>query len=331
MKKQEVLDAINKLKPALSDGGILETAGLIILDGERMIAYGDELSVCVPFPLPFFAVLPWKEFDAFIRKVGTEEFDLALDGDKVTLNAKKTTKAWFNVVLLSGDLPTFEEVPEADRIVLPENFNEGLSFCTFSAGSDASLGILQALSVSEGKIVSSDRQRITEFVLSGPCPDILISRGVSDFLSKCGVISIFCGETSDYYWDKDRTMFSQRKIAGEYPETSEFFDVQGEEIDIPLEIDGALERAGIFADGAGVGSKDYVHLSVSRAGICVTGQGTKGGVEERIFTRYGGKPLEIEISAQHLLQILKRTQKAVVGEGAILFVGDDFRHVVALI
>lgn len=325
MKKDLIISSIKKLQPALSDGGILETKGMIVFTGDHMVAYGQEVSVWVPFEFSVEEVigLPWKEFNGVIQKIKNEEIDLVVEGSQILLTSGKTS-AGFNTVKIEAPLPPKRMKWEK----LPENFIEGLSFCVFSAGKDSSLGVLQGLRVFEDRIISTDRSRITEFHLKAKMSkEVILLREFASFLVKTKAKEYFVDASLNYFRDEEGTIFSQMIISDEFPDVGKFFDVSGEETKFPLDIIDALSRAGILADDQG---NDYVNFSLSRSGIVIRGEcKEKGWVEEKLPMRWKGGELKFVASATHFIEVMKITQKATVGENAILFEGDNFKHVIA--
>ena len=329
MKKDELLNAIDKLKPALADKGLIEYSGLIVLGDGRLTAYGDDISVSVPFVSPVEAALPWQEFTKLIRKLEAAEIEMKQEENQIVITAGKT-RAGFNVSELSAP-PVKWVIEESGWQKLPDGFCGALGFCAFSTSADASLGILQCVYVHGNKVVSSDNFRITEFQLKSEAPEILVPRDVAVFLSKYDAKDV-CIDSSGaavHYKDASGVIFTQRAIADDFPMVEELFNVEGTEVEMPPEIEGALDRAGVLADERD--GMNYVRLTVARGQVFVRGQCEKGWVEERVPTSYKGKPMSFVASPKHLVQILDRSRKAIVGENTMLFKGEGFRHVVCLI
>jgi len=330
MKKSEILNAIDKLKPALTDKGLSEHSGLIIFDENRIAAYGEEISVSIPLKSGFTGVFPWKEFTELIQKFETEEFDIKEKDEEILVISGKM-KAGFKRIKTSYE-PQYQNLNEdSDWDKLPDDFCKALDFCLFTVSSDQYGGVLKSVSIKESFARSSDNFRITEFEMDGEAPEILIPRESAIFLSKQNITDIFIDESVVHYTDGTGLVFTHRMISEEYPSLSEYFKVEGTKIRLPKELKSALDRASVLAEDSIDSDFLYVKISISKGKIIIRGEGEKGWVEETSRIRgYKGQSLTFSVVPNHLFHILDYSNEAVANDEVLLFKGDNFQHLVCL-
>jgi len=334
MKRKDLLDAINKVKPALADGKLIEFKGLLLFDGEKLVSYGDEISVSVPLKTDFIGAVKEDEFKKLIQKTTNPEIKISSDGKQFLVESMESgeMKAGFSLIEYNSEsIPDLGLAQVKRWFSFPEGFIEVLKFCIFSASTNDAYGVLCNLNIGTERIVSGDNYRITErslskkmFGLKGP---LLIPRKVASFLSGFKLTKYALTENCVHYKDDTEVVFTHRFISEEYPSINEYLEIQGEELNLPKELAGILSRAQTIIPK----DEDKVTIVVSEGKIKVKAEGTGTWFEEPTATDYKGKDLQFDASPEHLIQILNYSTETIIGENALLFKGKDFRHSVCLI
>lgn len=332
MKRQELLDAIGKVKPALADGKLIEFKGLLLFDGKKLVSYGDEISVSVPFETDFVAAISADEFSKLIQKTIETELDISLDNGQLLIKSGKM-KAGFTLVEYNPEAVPDLGLSQVKRwFTFPKGFSDALKFCIFSASNDAAYGVLCNLKIEEERIISSDNYRITERNLSekmfGTKTPLLIPRKIATFLSSFKLTKYAITDACAHYMDDTEVVFTHRLISEEYPQVEEHLKIEGSELELPKNLAGALGRAQAISSGE---DESKVTISVGKKVIRIRGEAAGAWVEEPVDSSYKGEDLQFECSPEHLIQILDYSTMAIVGENALLFSGPDFRHSVCLI
>lgn len=333
INSKELLNALDKIKPALKINQFMDYAGLVIFTGENITAYGDDLTVCVPFKTNFKIALPADELTKLIKKISSKEVEMTLEENQLILKAGRT-KAGFNIIAIDlGNLEFMDFKNINNWKPLPIDFTEALAFCHFSAANDASLGVLTNLCVEKNQVISSDDPRISQYIFEEELDidlSILIPKKIAEFLSKIELKEISIGDSMIYYKDDDGVIYAHRVIADEFLDTSEFLNVEGEEITLPKELLKSLNKAQIFSDK--IDNYQKVTVKIQKDCIVVRGEGIKGWVEDPVdLEEETDKQFEFLADPAHLIQILSKTQNAVINENVIMFGGDNFKHIVSLL
>jgi len=329
MKRKELLSAIEKVKPALSDGKISELSGMLIFDNDKLIGAGEEITICVPLDTDLKAVIPADEFTRLLNKFSQEDMEIDADEKELHVKAGKT-EVWLKMVE-AKDIPSFD-FEEEDWRPLPEDFDEALGFCTFSASDQASMGVLTCLSVDGKRILSSDNFRITERILSEEIDlekPILIPSKIAHFLSTFGLKEILITDSQAVYRNHDGAIFAHTLIDDNFEDVDEYLNVEGKKIDFPVELCAALSRVQVLAEESN--KLKRVTITVDNWEIIAKCENIKGKAIEPVPIKYKGKKIEFVASPEHLSSIIPKANKATVSDGALLFEGDNFRHAVCLI
>lgn len=330
--KKELQVSVNKIKLALSDANIIQFKGLLIFDGKKLVSYGDEISVSTPLETDFVAAVGADKFIKLINKISKDEFDLTKDEEKNKLFVKcDKMKAQFACADYDENaIPDIglEQVKKWNDF--PEDFAEAIGFCSFSASNDPSYGVLCNLKVESNRVLSSDNYRITERILSKKISELkeplFIRNKVASFLTGFELSKFVITDTCAHYKDDSGAVFTHRLMKDEYPEIDEFMKVDGPKLQLPKEIIDVLDRAKTVID-----DENIVELIVNKEFIEVKAKGMDAEIKEPVKFDYDGDELKFKTSPEHLIQILKKTQEVIIGESSLLFVGENFRHVVCLI
>ena len=335
MKKQELLEAINKVRPALQDGKIIEFAGLLIFTGERLVGYGDELSISAPLVTDFEAAIEADRFSKLVQKIEQEEIEIALEEGQLILKAGSMETGFALGEYNKESLPDLGIEQVKTWYKFPQDFSEALKFCIFSSSTDPAFGVLCNLKIEQDRILSSDNFRITEKKLAKKIAKMkensfLIPRKIALFLGALELEKFAITESCIHYCDDTGAMFTHRQLSEEYPELDEYMAIEGKELELPKALSGALSRAEVI-----VSLSDDMHqveVQIEEKLVLIKGEGSGGAwIKETVDSDYKGGNLSFVTVPEHLTQILKYTKKAIVGESAILFIGEDFRHAVWLI
>lgn len=332
MKKQTIVDAIEKVKPALADGKLIEFAGILLFDGKKLVSYGDEISVSVPLETNFVTAVKSDEFSKLIQKIPWDEFEIVIDDNQLVITAEGMKAGFSTVEYDESAVPDWgiEQIKKWTK--LPENFMGNLRFCTFSASSDPAYGVLCNVKVEEGRLLSSDNFRITESrlikKLAKMKQPLLIPRKIALFLSTFKLTGFAVTDACAHYQDASGAVFSHKLIAEEYPDVDAHLEIQGSELKLPKELANVLARANIIVSAEG--AADQVAVSIEKDRILIRGDGIDSWIEEPIQHKYKGDDLHFTASPEHLIQIMGYSNEVIIGENAILFSGENFRHAVCL-
>ena len=332
MNREELLKAIERVKPGIAKNLTVEQSDFILFDEEYLASYNDEISISLPFTTGLRGGVKEAEFYKLLQKMAGKKFEMNLEGDQLQIKCGRT-KAGFNFIR-EIQLPDLQlDGLDDSWQKLPEDFLEALSFCSFSAATDVSKGILTCLRVEGDTMLSCDDLRLTRYrmkekidsILNIPCSAAteLIKYGPDEFAADIDGAWI-------HFRNREDLIFSTRTVVGEYPEVDEFFDVKGSELNLPKTLKDMLERSEIMT-GSDSTDGDDVRITIADNWVKCRGEGSAGWVEEKAKVDYSGEKILFYVDPQFLTQIFDRTQAVVVSANKLLFTGDNFEHVIATV
>ena len=338
IKKAELLQALNEVKPGLATRSLLQQMENATFTGQDIITYNDQICVLYPFETDFEVSINHTDLYKIVSKIPTESFDISVDGNMVTLiseSENESTKAELipiledeigeNINSLVEQLPS--EGNEFEWQELPKDFMQGALLCIPAASTDMAQGVLTCLYVNGKELICSDNLRVSYFELSKDTnSEFFIKATIVRELSQFKFIWFCVANSWVHFQTENGAIFSVRLIRGKGLDYfKKLFDgFKGEVIELP---EGMKE----FVDSASVmTSKDdqTMFISFRKNEIVCETQNSRGRIEKRKTLKYSSKtPIEFSISATFLQQILGLPLKMIVGENKSLFESGSFKHV----
>ncbi len=329
INKQEFLESLKAIKPAISGNSILEHSDHFVFTPDYIRSYNDQIAIQKQIKTGLEGAVKASEFYALIDKMQGEEIELNQEAGQFIIKAGKT-KAVVNIEE-ARSIPMIDTNKFTGWIKLPSDFTEAVSFSLFSAGKDMTKPIFTNLNIKGDVIISSDRFRITRYQMEGKIKKaILLPAEAAKFLVQYNPESYIIEDGWLHFTNKDNIYFSCRTKTGDYPAVDSFFDIEGEEIILPDILKDTIERVKILAQTEF--EQDLkIRMEFKRGVIFCKGEGSLGYIEESVKTKYMGSPITIFINPIFLQDILKKLKTVIIGERALLFKGDKFEHAISLV
>jgi len=330
LKRLELITALEEVKPGLANKDIIAQSTSFVFTKNSITTFNDEISVFKPFKSGIEGAVRANELYSLLGKIKDEDIETEVTAGELIIRGKKSEAG----IKLEADilLPLDEvDIEHTDLIPLPENFIHAITIASNCAAKDLSKPHLTCLHIDGPCVVASDDFRIirvdfTDEVDSDP---ILLPASVVKFLGKYKVKSLSHSSGWAHFHTEDGLIFSARVLAGNFPEVDQFLKVEGKELQFPVEVLGMLDRAGIFTADSTNG--DFVTITVENRQMMIRGEGDYGWLKETANCKYKGEKFEFCVDPSFIKEILKDLRKCIVGENALLFEGDNFVHVVALV
>lgn len=331
VKREELLETLTKVQPALADAEILEQSRSFVFANGRVYTYNDEIAISLPCEMDFEGAVNGKLLFKLLTKTKDETLELETTETELRVKGKRMNAG----IALESEilLPISELGGPAAWFDLPEDFCEALDFCKFSVGHSLNQPVLSCLHVKDKYVTSCDNYRLTVYEMhDGPAvEELLIPEKAASQLVKYKPIK--CGLTEGWanFQNEQDCLFSIRVVADKYIDVEPLLDVVGESFEFPAVMTEILQRAGIFSEGEkGLPSKEDVIVSIGDQEMQVEGKGPLGWFTETKKVRYSGKALKFAINPKLLIQILKMLRKATVGSDKMKIEGENFIHIIVL-
>ena len=326
INREEFLKCPSVVKQGLASNEVSEQTTHFAFKNGEVFTYNDQISVNCEFNTGLeSAAIQAKAFYAMLQKMTSEEIELSINRGMITISAGRA-KAKISV----EEKVKLPEIPiPEDWEDLPDNFNEVVKFCLFSAGRNFVKEALTCLSVNEEHVLSCDDHRITKMELKSKMKPFLIPASSAEHLIKYKPVEYALSKSWLHFQNDDGVLFNCRRVLKDYPEVDFLFDVEGDEINLPDDLRESISRAEVLLDTEFDQDK-IISLDLDDGILLCRGEGSIGWFEEEIEIDYKGTA-KLHIHPDHFVDILSYLKCATLGKNSLLFEGDDFKHVVSLI
>jgi len=336
MKKQEILKALEAVKPGLAHKDLIEQSTSFAFMKNRVVTFNDEISVSYPIDIGIEGAVRAEEFYSLLNKIKTkkdDEIELTQEENEIRITGKKIIAGIKLQSEINLPLDEIDEMGDNWEEVPKELFS-ALKLCVFTASRDMSRPILTCLHCSESKeaVYASDSYRISKANVAGIKQGFSIPATIINELVKYNFSHYQVKPNWIHFKGEDGILFSFRTIEGEFPVEAceENLNVSGEKIHFPSEMGEVLERSEIFAKRETPLDQE-VQINIKGKRLTVSGQGDSGWIKEKMsVSNTVKKEINFVINPIFLQQILKETTACVVGEQLILFSSKAFKHAIVL-
>jgi DNA polymerase III sliding clamp (beta) subunit (PCNA family) len=332
INKKELLGALEKVKPGLSQKELIEQATSFAFMGEKVVTYNDEISISHPIKgLDIKGAIKAQSLYEFLNRVKEEEIDLECEENQIVIKSKRA-KAGLKLEQ-EIQLPVSEIGEFGEWEKLPENFKEAMKFCYPCCTHDMSYPVLTCVYVSEDTVQASDSYQIVNYKLKEemPCKDFLIPANSVRELIKYDIEEIAEGLGWMHFKIKGGTVFSSRVIEAEFPDTKPHLKIEGEEFVFPKKIDEILSKALVFSKDSNSEDFPVVTVEIKNNYVKISSDNDYGWFEEKSKIEYAGNPIKFSIGIEFLINLFSKLQNCIIGTNTIKFGGEDWVHIVAMI
>jgi len=330
------LQVLSKVMPGVASNEIVEQSTHFIFNDDVIYTNNEQITISVPFETGIVGSIQADLFYKLMQKLTATTVTLLTKQDenelKLVLRSGRT----------KGELRLQEHIMlsgvEVNKLSgwskLPEQFFEAVKFCVFSASSDVTRPALTCLNVSGDAIISCDNIRLTRKKLSSVVPqDFLFPASAAKQLVKYSLIDYIVDVKGGWihFRDDEGAVFSCCTVKEKYPSVEKILQISGESIELPAEylLEGIKKTEVVSEQLLAVDA--FVKLKLMDGKLICRGEGHFGWIEETIQISRKGPVREVLINPEFLVHILTLTNKAVLGDQTIAFVGDGFEHVIMLL
>src|SRR6056297_2653647 len=239
INKQELIKALEIVRAGLANKEMIEqSTSFAFMDG-KVVTYNDEISISHPVPdLELTGAVKANELYQLLNKTEKEEIQFDSTESEIRIRAGR---AKAGITLQEEvNLPLDELGSQGKWRKVPPQLIQALKFTLFSCSNDMSKPVLTCIHVNKnGSLAeSSDNYRLTRHNLGGKLPvkSFLIPASSVKKLIKYPISHIAEGQGWVHFKTEDGTIFSCRTFEDNYPDTSNMWEIEGEEIELPKSI-----------------------------------------------------------------------------------------------
>jgi DNA polymerase III sliding clamp (beta) subunit (PCNA family) len=337
IQRQELLDALNAVKSAVSKNEILEESTHFIFSEKEVLAYNDQICIMYPLQIGFECSVEASSFYKLISRITDSTIEMELTEQWLKLKTK-TTKA---ELAYNPEAKILELVKE---IKLPKNkawkpmsdsLIQALKLCSFSTSPNASTPYLTCVCVKDDFVLSTDELRISLYRLPEPITKAMLlpSQSIKEL---AGFNPTHYNHDQDawaLFKNEDGAIYCCRTMSGEYPSETFLgeFDFAGKRIKLPPKLKEALQVTEVLAEGD-VQEEKRVDVTIQNGKMLIkASKQDVGWVSKELEIQYKREEaIHFTINPVFLADVISKINKVTIGEDRALFEAGPFKHLVSL-
>lgn len=331
MKKRELLQALETVKPGLASREIIEQATSFAFMNGCVVTYNDEISVSRPVEgLEIEGAVEAEVLHKFLARAGADDVEVEAAGSEIRLTAGRARAG----LALQAEirLPVGEVGKVDEWHALPEGFIGAVRTCLPSCARGMSHPVLTCVHARrDGLVEATDNYRITRAEIGSEIPvdTFLMPAASARELLKFGAAEVAFGGGWMHFRTDAGTVLSCRVFEDKFPDVSKFLEVKdGTELRLPKESKEMLERAAVFTEASE--RDDDVEIRVGDRRMTASVRADTSWFEEDAPIQYRGDPLSFAVNPLFLRDMVEQVRVCTVGGAVIKFEGEGWVHVIAL-
>jgi len=338
MKKQELIAALECVKPGLSNKELIEQSTSFAFINGRVVTYNDEISISHPVAgLELTGAIQATELYSILKKLKQEDIEISLTDTEVLLTAGKVK---VGLILQQEIKLPINEIGEIKKWkILPEDFEKAMQMAMMCTSTNSTKPVLNCVHINKGFIEGTDNYRIyktdiaTVFntVEGEPKDDILIPATSVSVLLKFGAskISLTSGWVH-FKSTENGAILSCRTFADAFPSTDGITKIKGKPIKFPKTISNILDRATVFGKHGASVTDEEVHVLLENKRIKISAKSESGWFSEEANVDYNGEKVEFNIMPSLLKGILGETTTCLFNGTILRFEGEGWLFITLL-
>lgn len=332
ISRARLIEAIGRVVPAISGKELFEQADKLAFKSGRIVAYNDSVSISVRLPEleGIEGAIDGRKLHDLLSRISAEAVTISVGDDGKLVVRGGRSKVSFDVSAVS--LPVDEIDRSGDEVQLPPNFLDALGIVTGCCARDMSRPALTCVRMGGDAIESADGYRGARFRFLGvDLPSVLLPVTAAEIVSDYPVERVGLGEGKEWIRFSAHagdTVVYARLLAGNYPDLSPYYVVDGGTVELPAALSDVLDRAQVFSKRDKKVDEE-VSLTFKKNQILVEAS-CDGARFSEVVRWDGAAEVKFAIHPRSLKAALKSGTSCVIGSERVKFVGQNWETVIAL-
>lgn len=336
MNKEQLLKALEIVKPGLANREIIEQSTSFAFMEGRVVTYNDEISLSHPVEVvELKGAVQADELYQFLRKVKADkDGNIVLEQEKNEIRIT-SGRAKAGLSLQAKIRLPLDEIDDIDTwYELPEDFLTALKFAAGACDRGTSNPKLTCVHVNaEGYVEGCNNIRFVRYTVNEdgfPMDTFLVPAQSAMEVLKIKPLSIAKSESWVHFRNEEDTVMSCRIFEDTYPDATDILKAEGITISLPKTMGEILERAAVFSKRESILDEE-VSVMLKKNRIHIHSQSETGWFKEDANMRFSEDPVSFSIVPSLLKDILSETQSCEVAEDRLIFQGAGWKYVISLI
>lgn len=331
INKNELLRALEAVKPGLASSEIIEQSTSFAFLKNKVVTYNDEISVSYPVTnLNLTGAVKAEDLYSLVSKLRNETLTMEVVDNEVRIVSGRS-KAGLRLEE-KVKLPLDEIDPVEDFKTLPEDFIDNLVIAMSCAAKTISEPILRCVHITpEGIFESSDRYRLLK-IKGTKIPieeSFLIPAKEAETVVKFIPTKIAVTSNWIHFTKENGALLSCRLVHEKFPSLVELLEFDGVTFDLPKNINSLLDRASVFTKRPAY-IEESVLIKISAKNFKIRSENQTAWYEESTKTEYDGEEMIFGISPYLLKFVIDKQKSCIKEDNKIKVEGDNWTYVAVL-
>lgn len=319
VNREKLLASLEAVLPGVSSREVVEQSCCIVFRGGRAFSFNDELFCSVKSPIEIEGAVKAKPLLELLHKLPEEELEIEVSEGKVKIQGdrRKSSINMESKVTLPVECI---ETPAKWR-KLSEGFLEAFKIVGDCCGQDQSRFVLTCVHIDPEWIEACDRYQLCRYFMdTGIKESVLVRQVAMKSVVDTDVVEFSLTDGWLHFRNPKGLQFSCRRYPNKYPSLEGFLDVKGSKTSLPKDIEAEIAKASIF-------SQAMVTVELRPGKMRITGRGADGWFKRTDDVEYKGAELGFHVAPRLLLEIVRRGEKMIIGDGRLKVTTDKWSYV----
>jgi len=331
LKTEQFQKALKTTRSAVAHTELIDQATSFIFKDGFVIGYNDEICISVPVDgLDAEGAVKADALYNYISKLKKPEMELKTTPKEMQIKSGRSRAGLpLNTEVV---VPLDQITPPGKWKPLPPDFMDYARMAAGATATDHTMPKLTCVDVrKEGIITGSDNFRILQCTLEAfEFDGFLIPSSSVKIAASLQPTKISVTKEWVHLENDDAVQISCRTYPEQYDDVTDFMGVEGPQFTFPRTFNEVMDRTRVFAQ-MDVTQDEEVKVTVGNNRIKITAKNESGWASEEINHSTDDEPFSFTIIPYLLKDILTRTDTCTVSETALLFQGEGWKYVSALI
>lgn len=326
LNRNELQQALQSAAMGLDRKRIVPQGDCVVFRDNKIITYNGEISCSVNFQSEIDGAIHAELLSAALGRFDADEITAEVTESELLLKAgrRKAGIVFQQEVLLPIDSI---EQPGKWKKVTPE-FTQAVAMAVGCCGENSSRFILNCIHFSGHYIEAADPYQVIRCKVQENFSESTLIRGSA---AKCirDATGMHRSPNWIHFLQADGSVISCRLYRDEYPAIEGFFQVDGEQLKLPQELDTIVNRAAVFCD-KDTDDVRRVFVLLKAGKMIIEARTVAAWYREATDISYSGPPLRFAIDPKLLSQLIKLGTDSIVNKDRLLVASEVFQYATCL-
>jgi hypothetical protein len=331
INRENFLRDLRRIEAGLAIKETVEQSSCFVFKDGEVMTYNSEIACRRPTKLKFEGAVAAKELLMLLDKLTEKVITVEPRDNEFLVSASKGRRQSGISMEKEIELPYAQVETPKKWTPLPEGFLKALDLVHICAGTDESEWQTTCVHIHPKWLEACDNVQLTRHRLKTPVErPVMIRSTAAKHIVTLDMIEFSETTSWMHFRNEEGVILSCRRfVEDDYPDLSEFMQIDGSPIVLPKGVSAAVENASIFLSTKAEGY--LVEVIIKPGRFRIKGLGTKGWYKERKeLDSYKGEAITFRIPPKLLVEITEKYHEAIISSERIKVQGERFVYITSL-